>query len=45
MTNLEVIDAELSLMNAKIGYLQALFDREVIEAGIERLAGPFGVRG
>ena len=44
MTNLEVIDAELSLMNARIGYLQALFDREVIGAGIERLSGPFAVR-
>ncbi len=39
MTNLEVIDAELSLMNARIGYLQALYDREVIEAGIERITG------
>ena len=45
MTNLEVIDAELSLMNARIGYLQALYDREVIESGIEKLAGPFALRG
>ena len=45
MTNLEVIDADLSLMNARIGYLQALFDREVIEAGIERLRGKYARRG
>ena len=43
MTNLEVIDAELSLMNARIGFLQALYDRDVVEAGIERLAGKYAV--
>ena len=39
MTNLEVMDAELSLLNVKMGFLQALYDREVTESAVVKCIG------
>jgi TolC family type I secretion outer membrane protein len=38
-TNLEVIDAQVALTQAKINYLQALFDVEVAKAKINKVVG------
>ncbi|MEI7904361.1 MAG: TolC family protein, partial [Candidatus Firestonebacteria bacterium] len=39
MTNLEVVDAELALLNSKIAFLQALYEREITESAIIRCIG------